>query len=140
MVSRRHQSPGQTAGTGNLPRTPRYPLDAGLHHGHAGSPAASQRALPGVRGALPASSGRGAAMKSAHPFPNLLRAFFYEWMVQQRNASVHTVRSYRDTWRLFLRFVAHRRRRTVAQLTLTDLTAHEVSAFLHHTEQERGDT
>jgi site-specific recombinase XerD len=61
-------------------------------------------------------------------------------MVQERNASVHTVRSYRDTWRLFLSFVAHCRRQTVAQLTLTDLTAHEVSAFLRHTEQERGDT
>jgi site-specific recombinase XerD len=79
-------------------------------------------------------------MKPADPFPKLLHAFFYEWMVQQRNASAHTVRSYRDTWRLFLRFVAHCRRRTVAQLILTDLTAHEVNAFLRHTEQERGDT
>jgi len=79
-------------------------------------------------------------MKPADPFPKLLHDFFHEWMVQQRNASVHTVRSYRDTWRLFLRFVAHRRRRTVAQLALADLTAHEVSAFLHHAEQERGDT
>ena len=79
-------------------------------------------------------------MKPADPFPRLLHAFFYEWMVQQRNASVHTVRSYRDTWRLFLRFVADRRQRTVAQLMLADLGAHQVSAFLHHTEQERGDT
>lgn len=79
-------------------------------------------------------------MKPADPFPKLLHAFFYEWMVQQRNASVHTVRSYRDTWRLFLRFVAHHRRRAVAQLTLVDLAASEVSAFLHHTEKERGDT
>jgi hypothetical protein len=36
-------------------------------------------------------------MKRADPFPTQLRAFFYEWMVEQRNASVHTVRSYRDT-------------------------------------------
>ena len=79
-------------------------------------------------------------MKSTDPFPKLLHAFFYDWMVQQRNASIHTVRSYRDTWRLFLRFVGHRHRRTIAQLTLTDLSAHEVSAFLRHTEQERGDT
>jgi len=79
-------------------------------------------------------------MKPADPFPRLLHTFFYEWMVQQRNASVHTVRSYRDTWRLFLRFVAHRRRRTAAQLILADLAAHEVSAFLHDTEQERADT
>jgi site-specific recombinase XerD len=78
-------------------------------------------------------------MKAVDPFPALLRAFFYEWMVEQRNASAHTVRSYRDTWRLFLRFVAERRRRTVAQLTLGELTASEVSAFLHYTEQDRHD-
>jgi hypothetical protein len=35
---------------------------------------------------------------------------------------------------------ANRRRRTVAQLGLTDLTASEVSAFLNYTEQEGGDT
>lgn len=79
-------------------------------------------------------------MKQVDPFPRLLHAFFYEWMVQQRNASVHTVRSYRDTWRLFLRFVAQRRHKGVAQLSLTDLTAQEVTAFLHNTEHERGDT
>ena len=79
-------------------------------------------------------------MKVVDPFPRLLHAFFYEWMVQQRNASVHTVRSYRDTWRLFLRFVAQRRRRSVVQLILADLTASEVKAFLQYTEQERGDT
>ena len=39
-------------------------------------------------------------MKPSDPFPRLLHVFFHEWMVQQRNASVHTVRSYRDTWRL----------------------------------------
>jgi site-specific recombinase XerD len=78
-------------------------------------------------------------MKPVDPFPALLRAFFYEWMVEQRNASPHTVRSYRDTWRLFLRFVAERRRKTVAQLELGELTAAEVSAFLHYTERERHD-
>jgi site-specific recombinase XerD len=79
-------------------------------------------------------------MKQVDPFPRLLRSFFCEWMVEQRNASVHTIRSYRDTWRLFLRFVAQRRRQTVAQLTLADLTATEVSDFLKYTEQERHDS
>lgn len=32
------------------------------------------------------------------PLPQLLRMFFTDWMVQQRNASVHTIKSYRDTW------------------------------------------
>lgn len=79
-------------------------------------------------------------MKPIDPFPKLLHAFFYQWMVQQRNASVHTVRSYRDTWRLFLRFVGQRRHGRVVDLSLTDLTAQEVTAFLHYTEHERGDT
>lgn len=79
-------------------------------------------------------------MKSTDPFPRLLRAFFYEWMVEQRNASVHTVRSYRDTWRLFLRFVAGRRRRNVARLTLNELTASDVTDFLQYTELERHDS
>jgi len=76
-------------------------------------------------------------MKPTDPFPGLLHCFFYERLVQQRNVSAHTVRSYRDTWRLFLRFVAARHKRTVAQLTLTELTAIEVAAFLHHSEVER---
>jgi hypothetical protein len=62
-------------------------------------------------------------MKKADPLPALLRAFFYEWLVEQRNASF---RSYRDAWRLFLRFVAQRHHRTVAQLRLGDLTGSEV--------------
>lgn len=79
-------------------------------------------------------------MTRPDPFPRLLHAFFAEWMLQQRNASVHTVRSYRDTWRLFLRFVAERRGRPVVRLGLSDLTAAEVAAFLRYVEEERGDT
>jgi hypothetical protein len=40
-------------------------------------------------------------MKPVNAFPGLLHAFFYERLVQQLNVSPHTVRSYRDTWRLF---------------------------------------
>ncbi len=76
-------------------------------------------------------------MKPTDPFPGLLHAFFYDRLVQQRNVSAHTVRSYRDTWRLFLRFVAARHKRAVAQLTLAELTASEVAAFLQHSEDER---
>lgn len=76
-------------------------------------------------------------MKPMDPFPGLLQAFFYERLVEQRNVSPHTVRSYRDTWRLFLRFAAARHKRAVAELALSDLTANEVAAFLQHTEHER---
>ncbi|RWK48551.1 MAG: integrase, partial [Mesorhizobium sp.] len=59
-------------------------------------------------------------MSKVDRFPDLMRAFFYEWLVEQRNASIHTVRSYRDTWRLLLRFVAQRTGKKVATITLTD--------------------
>ena len=71
------------------------------------------------------------------PFPQLLHAFFHDWLTQQRNVSHHTVLSYRDSWRLFLRFVAAGKTKSVAKLGLTDLTAVEVLAFLQHTEEER---
>jgi site-specific recombinase XerD len=70
-------------------------------------------------------------------FPQLLHSFFHEWLVQQRNISHHTILSYRDSWRLFLRFVAARKNKPVSRLGLTDLTEPEVLAFLQYTEQER---
>lgn len=71
------------------------------------------------------------------PFPQLLHAFFHDWLVEQRNTSHHTVLSYRDSWRLFLRFVATRKNKSVALLGLPDLSATEVLAFLQYTEQHR---
>jgi site-specific recombinase XerD len=71
------------------------------------------------------------------PLAYWLHAFFHEWLAEQRNCSRHTVLSYRDTWRLYLRFVAGRRRRPVSSLTLAELTADEALAFLKHVESER---
>jgi len=67
----------------------------------------------------------------------LLHAFFHEWMGKQRNLSRHTVCSYRDTWKLFLRFASERKQREIAQLSLADLQAGEVLAFLEHLEKDR---
>jgi site-specific recombinase XerD len=71
------------------------------------------------------------------PFSQLLHAFFHDWLVQQRNVSHHTVLSYRDSWRLFLRFVAAEKNKSVAKLGLADLNAAEVLAFLEDIEQVR---
>jgi site-specific recombinase XerD len=70
-------------------------------------------------------------------FPNLLHAFFHEWLGQQRNLSRHTVLSYRDTWRLLLRFASERKHRPIVQLSLSDLDAPAVLAFLRYLEEER---
>jgi site-specific recombinase XerD len=74
------------------------------------------------------------------PLAYWLHAYFHEWLAQQRNCSRHTVLSYRDTWRLYLRYVAARRGRSVSALTLADLTDDQVLAFLMHVEVERRDT
>jgi site-specific recombinase XerD len=75
-------------------------------------------------------------MKSVS-FPALLHAFFHEWLGQQRNLSPHTVSSYRDTWRLFLRFLSERTNRSVVALSLPDMDAIAVRAFLQYLEDER---
>lgn len=79
-------------------------------------------------------------MKPTNTLPLLLHGFFLQWLGQQRNCSANTVRSYRDTWRLFLRFVAKRKDREVAKLRLPDITATEVLSFLQYTEDERKDS
>ena len=76
-------------------------------------------------------------MKSTNTLPSHLQAFFYEWLIQQRNVSTHTVRSYRDTWKLFLRFTADRHHCTVTQLTLAQLGAKAILDFLRHSEEDR---
>src|SRR3989442_2578283 len=89
---------------------------------------------PGTR---TASFDRRGKRMNPTPFPQLLHAFFHDWLAQQRNVSHHTVLSYRDSWRLFLRFVAAQKTKSVAKLGLTDLTAVEVVAFLQDIEQVR---
>lgn len=68
---------------------------------------------------------------------SLLHAFFHEWMGKQRNLSHHTVCSYRDTWKLFLRFTSKHKRREIEELSLADLQADQVLAFLEHLEEDR---
>jgi len=70
-------------------------------------------------------------------FPNLLHGFFHEWLGQQRNLSRHTVLSYRDTWRLFLRFVSEHKHRPIVAVSLSDLDATVVLAFLQYLEEQR---
>jgi len=70
-------------------------------------------------------------------FPALLHAFFHDWLGEQRNLSRHTVLSYRDTWRLFLRFASERHHRPIVDLSLPDLNATIVLAFLQHLEEKR---
>lgn len=69
--------------------------------------------------------------------PRLLQAFFTERLIGQRQASPHTLASYRDAFCLLLRFIERRIQKTPAALALADLDAPLIGAFLDHLEHER---
>jgi len=68
----------------------------------------------------------------------LIQRFFTEYLTQQRALSPATVTSYRDTFKLLLCFIAERRKRSPIELTLDDLDAAAVLAFLKDLETTRG--
>jgi integrase/recombinase XerD len=73
----------------------------------------------------------------ANALASTLRAFFGEHLPTIRGASPHTIRSYRDSTALLLRFLARTTGRPVAALDVPDLTVEHVVAFLQHLEEER---
>ena len=76
-------------------------------------------------------------MKRSRSFPELLQSYFRHWLANQRNVSHYTIVSYRDSWRLFLRFVAQKLKLDVAKLDTSDLTAQRVIEFLDDAERTR---
>lgn len=67
----------------------------------------------------------------------LLEAFFTQRLLQQRNASAHTIAAYRDAFRLLLAFAQTHLRKPPSELLLEELDATLVSAFLQHLEKAR---
>jgi len=77
-------------------------------------------------------------MKTTTSFAPLLERFFTQRLMQQRQASPHTISSYRDTFRLLLKFAQQRLHTTPAQLTFKTIDAPLITAFLAHLEKHRG--
>ncbi|MCC6292168.1 MAG: tyrosine-type recombinase/integrase [Bryobacterales bacterium] len=67
----------------------------------------------------------------------LLQSFFTEHMLSHRRASQQTVDSYRDTFRLLLRFLQQTTGKEPASLRIADLDAPAMLSFLEHVEQQR---
>jgi site-specific recombinase XerD len=66
-----------------------------------------------------------------------LQLFFTERMVNQRQASPATITSYRNTFRLLLRFMQDRTGKAPSDLDWADLDVGAISAFLDHLETAR---
>lgn len=71
------------------------------------------------------------------PLAPTLEAFFTERLIGQRQASQHTIASYRDTFTLLLAFAQDKTGKPPSRLRLEDLDAPLIGAFLEHLEQKR---
>ena len=68
----------------------------------------------------------------------LLEHFFTQRLMQQRQASPHTIHSYRDTFRQFLTFAQQRLHQPPSRLDLEQIDAPLIVAFLDDLEKQRG--
>ncbi|WP_009480585.1 tyrosine-type recombinase/integrase [Rhodococcus sp. JVH1] len=69
-----------------------------------------------------------------------LQTYFSTFARTQRDLSEHTIAAYRDTWRMLLTFLTDRTATRVEDLDFDQIDAVNVTAFLDHLEQERGNS
>lgn len=76
-------------------------------------------------------------MKTITSLSTLLQSFFTDRLMKQRQASPHTITSYRDTFRLLLKFADQQLKKPPSKLDFDDLTAPFIGAFLNHIQCDR---
>lgn len=79
-------------------------------------------------------------MKSNATLAVLLENFFTQRLMSQRQASPHTISSYRDTFRLLLLFAQRRLHKPPSRLAFEEIDAPLIAAFLDDLEKSRGIT
>src|SRR5207302_509128 len=85
----------------------------------------------------PAPPGRRNQSMTTSLVGPLLQYFFTDYLVAQRRVSPQTIASYRDTFRLLLRFVHRKTGIEPASLPISALDAESIIAFLEGLEKER---
>jgi site-specific recombinase XerD len=71
---------------------------------------------------------------------SILEGFFIERLMNQKRVSIETVLSYRDTFRLLLKYAQRELGKTPSKLLLEDLDTSLICKFLNHLEEERHNT
>jgi integrase/recombinase XerD len=79
-------------------------------------------------------------MTGPNPFPGLLESFFLDRLMRQRQASPHTLASYRDTFRLLLQYAQQQLHKAPSQVTIPDLDTVFLGRFLDHLEHDRANS
>lgn len=70
-------------------------------------------------------------------FQALLQKFFLQWLITQRNVSPETVKSYRDTFRIFIKYLGAAHKIKPSAITIYCLEAEYILNFLNFLENER---
>ena len=77
-------------------------------------------------------------MSPSAPLGQILHSFFQDHLITIKALRPSSVRSYRDTIRLLVVFIAANKRSKITRLTVGDLTFERIVAFLRHLEDDRG--
>jgi len=75
---------------------------------------------------------------SKNNFQALIQKFFLQWLMAQRNVSAETVKSYRDTFRIFMKYLEKCHKVKPSAITIDHLDAKYILEFLSYLEKERG--
>ncbi|BAO92665.1 site-specific integrase [Caballeronia cordobensis] len=77
-------------------------------------------------------------MSASASLAPLLESFFTQRLMQQRQASPHTISSYRDTFRQFLKFAEQRLHKSPSRMDFKEIDAPLIIAFLDDLEKRQG--
>ena len=75
-----------------------------------------------------------------NPLGPALQRYFCHYLIGQRDLSPETINAYRDTFKLLLRFLEKHYRKKADNLSVLDLSASRILAFLDDLERRRGNT
>ena len=75
-----------------------------------------------------------------NPLGPALQRYFCHYLIGQRDVSPQTINAYRDTFKLLLRFLEKRYRKKADELSVVDLSASRILAFLDDLEQRRSNS
>ncbi len=70
----------------------------------------------------------------------LIQKYFLQWLIAQRNVSPETIKSYRDTFRLYLRYIETGHGVAPSKMSVAQFDADHILGFLSYLSKERGNS
>ena len=105
---------------------------------HTGTPGNSRESFRAVRNSITTETLMRNQSTPRIPLGPAIQSYFYSYLIGQRDLSPRTISSYRDAFRLLVRFLQKRWHLKPDKLCVDDLTADRVLAFLVDLEKSRG--